>query len=89
MKKTTNSANAINNTFVAGTAKSKMVKAAKSFILFFFAGMTLVLSSCSRNTGIGCNSFACKSNLKYSNERKYTKYSVNMYKCPTNQRISR
>lgn len=84
MKKITNNANAINKSIVACTAKTNVLKSSKMFLLFFVA-LTFVFTSCSRNTSTGCGTWACKSNMKYSNEKKYVKASLNQYRCPKGQ----
>jgi hypothetical protein len=88
MKKSNNNAIAIILTMIAGTAKTSAFQSSKSLVIFFFAAFTLLFSSCSRES-VGCNSFGSKSNLKYSNEHKYTKYIANTYKCPGAQKYSR
>ena len=86
MKKITNNANAIIKSIVACTAKANAFKTSKTFFLFFFAAMTLMLSSCARNSmGCGNGTWACKGNAKYNS----AKYSSSIYKCPSNQRYSR
>ncbi len=67
---------------ISYTVKQAIVASSK-FLAVVLIGCTFLLSSCGRNVSSGCGTWACKSNLKYTNERKYNNQLAKMYHtCP-------
>ena len=67
---------------ISYTVKQTIVTSSK-FLAVVLIGCTFLLSSCGRNVSSGCGTWACKSNLKYTNERKYNNQLAKMYHtCP-------
>ncbi|MFN8296905.1 MAG: hypothetical protein U0T69_11960 [Chitinophagales bacterium] len=90
MKKITNNANAPIQAIDACTTKANAFKTSKTLFLLFFALVTVMFSSCARNTyGCGNGTWACKNSSKYSKQFKSAKFSTSIYKCPDTQRFSR